>query len=151
MLLFVVALVACLALNAQAALADQVYHSQHIALMPIGGAPLRSGFVENIHANGPVIYAHEVYVLNGAMPNTTYNVTLNGYQASTICSGAPDIVIPAASLLTNVAGNGKAQHIFVPSDVTGLHGLTVHIVWTLTKAGATQPAYKTDCKKVVLD
>ncbi len=45
------------------AAADAVYHSQHIALNPIGGAPLRSGFVENIHADGPQVYAHELYVL----------------------------------------------------------------------------------------
>src|SRR5215208_4970857 len=27
--------------------ADRVYHSQHLALAPLGNAPLRSGFVEN--------------------------------------------------------------------------------------------------------
>ena len=151
MLLMVVALVSCLALNVQAVFADQVHHSQHIALTPIGGAPLRTGFVENTHANGPTIYAHEVYVLNGATPNTTYHVALNGYLSSATCSGAPDLVIPAANVLANAAGNGKGQKFFYPSDVAGLNGMTVHIVWTLTKDGATQPAYATGCEIVVLD
>jgi hypothetical protein len=42
------------------ALADAVYHSRHIELLPVGGTPLRSGFVENIHANGPNVFAREV-------------------------------------------------------------------------------------------
>ncbi len=31
---------------------DAVYHSQHIALHPVGEAPLHSGFVENIIRTG---------------------------------------------------------------------------------------------------
>jgi len=50
------------------ALADAVYQSSHIALLPTGTTPLRSGFVENIHANGPNVFAREIYVLNGAQP-----------------------------------------------------------------------------------
>lgn len=150
-LLLVVAMVFILALNAQAAFADQAYHSDHIALTPIGGAPLRSGFVENIHANGPTIYAHEVYVLNGATPDSKYQVMLNGYLSSATCSGTPDLMIPTAEVLTSVAGNGKAQAFFHPSDVEGLHGMTVHIVWTLTRAGASQPSYETGCETIHLD
>jgi hypothetical protein len=151
MLLLVVALVSSLALSAEVAVADAVYHSKHISVTSVGGAPLRSGFVENIHVNGPTIYAHEVYVLNGATPNATYHVQLNGYLSSAACSGSPDLVIPAANLATNAAGNGKAQAFFHPSDVAGLNGMTVHIVWTLTRDGAAQPAYTTGCETVVLD
>ncbi len=43
------------AAGAPLAAADAVYHSQHIALNPIGGASLRSGFVENIHTDGPQV------------------------------------------------------------------------------------------------
>jgi hypothetical protein len=32
--------------------ADPAYHTAHIALELVGSAPLRSGFVQNIHANG---------------------------------------------------------------------------------------------------
>jgi hypothetical protein len=54
---------------------DAVYHSQHIALRPVGSAPLRSGFVENIHTNGPTVYAMQRYALVGAVPGN-YAVTL---------------------------------------------------------------------------
>ena len=64
---------ALLSLLAAPALADRVYHSQHIVLMSDTGATV--GFVENIHANGPTIYAQERYVLLGAEPGT-YTVTL---------------------------------------------------------------------------
>jgi len=56
------------------ATADRVYHSEHLSLAPLGRAPLRSGFVENIKANGPTVYAHEIFVLNGACPRSTYTV-----------------------------------------------------------------------------
>ena len=54
---------------------DAVYHTQHMTIEAVGDAPLRSGFVNNIKANGPRVYAHEIYVLNGARPRTTYTVT----------------------------------------------------------------------------
>ena len=59
------------------AAADRVYHSEHLRFEPVGGAPLRSGFVENIKAKGPRVYAHEIFVLNGARPLATYTVTRN--------------------------------------------------------------------------
>src|SRR6266498_4033528 len=68
------------------ALADQVYHSQHIPLVPVTATSPGGGFVENTHANGPVNYAHEIYVLQGALPNTTYTVTLSIYGDSN-CGG----------------------------------------------------------------
>ncbi len=147
--LLVVLMVLVLALSAQTAFADAVYHSAHIPLIAQGNAPLRSGFVENIHANGPTIFAHEVYVLNGAMSNTTYQVMLNGYLSSKTCSGKADIELNPAAVTTNIAGNGKAQHIFRPSDVTGLHGKTVYIRWTFMRDGKT--AYETGCETVRLD
>ena len=76
------------AVAAPLAAADAVYHSQHIALNPTGGASLRSGFVENIHADGPQVYAHELYVLNGAEPDTTYQVTLLLYPFDPAASRA---------------------------------------------------------------
>ena len=51
------------------AVADSVYHSGHYNLTAVNAAPLRSGFVENIHANGPNVYAHEQYVLTGPRRN----------------------------------------------------------------------------------
>src|SRR6266542_5790344 len=94
------------ALPVRIAGADAVYPSQHILLHPVGDAPLRSGFVENIHANGPNVYAHEVYVLNGALPNTTYGVTLLLHPNDPTCSGAA-LAVPTATLTTGVSGNGR--------------------------------------------
>src|SRR5215213_11987920 len=79
--------VACVTWPAAVASADQVYHSQHLALTPAGSAPLRSGFVENIKAQGPTVYAHEVFVLNGAPPDTTYIVTRHFFFLQPDCSG----------------------------------------------------------------
>jgi hypothetical protein len=43
-----------------AAACDAVYQSQHLALTSVAAGEVGSGFVENIHANGPMIYAHEL-------------------------------------------------------------------------------------------
>ena len=41
------------------------------------------GFVENIHPNGPQVYAHEQYHLQHAVPRTEYTVTLHIYGPDT--------------------------------------------------------------------
>ena len=134
--------------GAVSARADRVYHSQHVALSPIGGAPLRSGFVENIHADGPNVYAHEQYVVNGAEPDTTYQVVLMIFPLDTTCSSSP-ITIPTAVITTNAAGNGSADHVFTPADADGLHGLTVGGMWVLVHEGT--PEYATACTVIHLD
>jgi hypothetical protein len=128
---------------------DRGYHSQHVALHPVGGAPLRSGFVENIHPNGPQVYAHEVYVLNGAQPSTSYQVVLLIFPLSTSCAGSP-AAIPTAQLSTNGSGNGKAQVFFRPADVpTALRGRTHGLIWQLSTGGSV--VYETSCSPVTLD
>jgi hypothetical protein len=132
-----------------AAGADASYHTGHIALSPIGGAPLKSGFVQNIHANGPNVYAHEIYQLNGAGAATSYQVVLSIWTANTSCSGTPSLQLPTAVVTTNDDGNGLADVVFTPSDADGLRGLTVSAMWTLWN-GATA-AYTTDCEVITLD
>jgi hypothetical protein len=134
-----------LALAVSPALADGVYHSQHVALAPVDDFPLRSGFVENIHANGPKIYAHENYVLNGAAPNTTYDVFLLAH-IDPLCE-IPILALNTASLTTNVAGNGKAQVVLSPEQVPP--PTTLYLRWELRSAGV--PVYRTECSMVVLD
>jgi hypothetical protein len=129
--------------------ADSVYHTERINLEPVGGAPLRSGAVINIHANGPTIYAHELYELNGASSNTTYQVVLMLFAGNTSCSGTADLVITSAILSTNISGNGQAEHVFTPQDAAGLSGLTVSAQWQLWN-GATLD-YQTGCSVVTLD
>jgi hypothetical protein len=148
-ILFLVVMVLALAFVPLGASADGIYHSEHIALMPAGSQPLRSGFVENIHANGPVVFAQERYVLNGASPLTTYQVALSIWVGDTACTGAPSVVLPTTSFSTNVAGNGVGRARFSPSDADGLHGLTIGIVWTLSSGGTV--AYQTACTDVTLD
>jgi hypothetical protein len=130
------------------ATADRFYHSQHIALEPVGDSPLRSGFVQNIHANGPNVYGHEIYHLSGAMPNTTYQVTLLLYPFDPSCSTAP-VVVPTAQLGTTRAGNGNANFFFRPSDVPPeIRNATHGIRWTVAGGGS---AYETACSAVTLD
>ena len=129
--------------------ADQVYPSAHIALAPVDSAPLRTGFVENIHANGPTVYAHEMYVLNGAEPNSTYQVTLSIWAANLTCSVAPTLAIPTATVMTNAAGNGVGQKFFTPADADGLRGFTVSAMWTVSLGGTVE--YTTGCELITLD
>jgi hypothetical protein len=133
---------------AVAARADGTYHAHQYALAPVGGAPLRAGFVENIHANGPNVYAHELYVLNGARPDTTYQVVLRIFPGDPSCSSSP-LVLPTATLSTNAAGNGIASHVFTPADADGLRGLTVGGMWMVLN-GATVD-YASGCETVQLD
>ena len=131
------------------ALADAVYHSAHIALSPVGSAPLQSGFVENAHANGPNVFAHEQYVLNGASPNTTYTVTVHIAGASdTTCAG-PFLNLDTATLTTNPAGNAAGLQVFGPADVGDLANSTVHVYWTVSTGGSV--AYQTSCQTIMLD
>jgi hypothetical protein len=136
-------------LVASPALADSTYHSTQIALTPVGDAPLRTGFVENIHVNGPNVFAHEIYVVNGAIPSTDFQVTISVWVGNTACTANPSFTLPTATLSTNVAGNGQAQHVFSPADATGLHNTTDGAMWTLsTNGGAT---YTSRCEVISLD
>ena len=142
------ALCAIMVFCAGPASADSVYHSSHYNLTAVNAAPLRSGFVENIHANGPNIYAHEQYVLNGAAPNTTYQVVLMIFPGDTTCSST-SMSISTATIQTNAAGNGVAYHVFTPADADGLRGMTVGGIWTISSGSA--PDYQTGCETIVLD
>ena len=129
--------------------ADGVYHTERLSLEPVNAAPLRSGSVINIHADGPNIYAREIYMLNGAAANTTYQVVLNGYLGNTSCTGVADLIIPTAMLTTNISGNGLAYHVFTPADTAGLGGLTVGVQWQVWNGETLE--YQTACTIVMLD
>jgi hypothetical protein len=134
---------------APVAVADEVYHSEHMRLEPVGGAPLGKGFIENIHADGPTIYAQEVYVLNHASPNTAYEVHLLAYPFDPECAGAPT-EFGFTTLITNKTGNGRAKRLIRPADVpVELRDATHGIRWEVRSGGAT--LYATDCTAVTLD
>lgn len=132
-----------------AAVADGVYHSQHVGWMPVAAGESGTGFVENIHANGPNVFAHEQYVLRAGLSRTTYDVGIHVSSPADLTCAAPFLEATTATFTTNPAGNGTAYHVFTPEDVAGLHGLTVHVYWTLSTGGAV--AYTTSCQSIQLD
>jgi hypothetical protein len=129
---------------ATAASADRAYHTERLELRGLNGAP-GGGMVVNIHPDGGIVYAHEIYVLSGALAGT-YQVTLNVFPGSLDCTGA-SIAIATATLETNAEGNGRADVKFTPSDVAGLRGMTFSINWTVSGPAT----YVTDCTIVTLD
>jgi hypothetical protein len=129
---------------AAAASADSAYHTERLDLHGLNGAP-GGGMVVNVHPNGPIVYAHEVYTLSGAVPGT-YQVALHIFPASLNCSGGSFDIL-TATLETNAHGNGRADVKFTPADAADLRGLTVSINWTVTGPAT----YVTDCTVVTLD
>ena len=142
--------IAALGVAATPAHADRVYHSEHLALAPVAGAPLRSGFVQNIKAEGPVVYAHEIFVLNGARRGATYTVTRNFFPFDRDCSGDNGVFASdVATLTTNRSGNARGDLFVRPDEVAGFEG--VHgVKWTVQDAGGVL-AYRTACTAVTLD
>jgi hypothetical protein len=126
--------------------ADQVFHTLHAEVHAVGGAPLRSGFVNDVHTEGVVNGAHEIYHLNGALPSTTFQVSILFYFADPSCSTAP-IVLPTATLTTNAAGNGNARFTFPAGPPST--GPTNGIRWQFSTAAGV--AYATDCAPLDLD
>lgn len=133
-----------------AASADSFQHSQHLDLVPVADAPLRTGFVENIHSQGPKNYAREAYVLNGATPDATFDVALLVHPFDPACQGPTGVVIETGSVHTNPAGNGQAGQTITPEDVTGFPRGTHGVVWSLSDTAGT-PTYATACTAVTLD
>ena len=130
--------------------ADRVYHSEHLKLAPVAGAPLKSGFVQNVKAEGPVVYAHEIFVLNGAGRQATYTVTRNFFPFDPDCSGDNGVFASdVATLTTNENGNARADLFVRPEQVAGFEG--VHgVKWTV-RDGSGAVTYGTRCTGVTLD
>jgi hypothetical protein len=134
---------------APGATGDRVYHSQHIPFEAVGGAPYKGGFVQNIHANGPQVYAHEIYKLKKAAPNASYRVHLLAYPFDTDCSGPP-ADFGFTPLETNGVGNGSADRVIRPGEVpTELRDATHGVRWEVTRSDTVR--YETDCNAVTLD
>jgi hypothetical protein len=140
--------VAALLVLSTTALADQAFHTLKAPLSSVGGAPLRSGWIEDIHANGPIIGAHEGYHVTGASPNTAYQVVIQFYPGVTDCSGAA-VPLPTAPLTTNTAGNGNADWVFPggpPGPITQNSA-----IWQLQLVGpGNVVAYQTTCQLVLI-
>jgi len=128
------------------AAADQVFHTSHVAVHSVSGAPLHSGFVNDIHTNGAVNAAKEEYHLNGAQGSTTYQVQLEIFL-SPDCSGA-SFTAQTAELTTNAVGNGNADAAF-PAGPPNNPPVHVGIIWQFLSGGV--PVYATDCVPVSAD
>ena len=146
-LLIVAAVVAVALTTVSTALADQLFHTSHAAVHSVAGAPLRSGFVNDIHTSGVVNAAHEEYHLNGAQPGTTYQVQLLIYPSQS-CAGSPFLTVQTSLLTTDGAGNGNANFTF-PAAAPNNPPLQVGIVWQFLSNGV--PVYATDCVPVTVD
>ena len=147
---FAVAAVAMVAAAlAPLATADAVYHSEHLDLAATSGAPLRSGFVENIKAEGPRVYAHEIFVLNGAVPKSSYTVTRHFFFLDPECDGDLVFASDVAELNTNAGGNSRADIFVTPGEAEGLEGLH-GVVWTVQNSRGLVD-YRTICTTVTLD
>ena len=129
--------------------ADRVYHSEHLALVSVGGAPLHHGFVENIHPNGPQVYAHEIYSLKGVLANTTYHVFLLVHLGDPGCDGSTATNFGSTELTTNAGGNGTADR-FIPSAPLEIRNQTHGVRWEVRLSDGTL-VYRTACTNVTLD
>lgn len=129
--------------------ADRVYHSEHLPLIAVGGAPLHHGFVENIHPNGPQVYAHEIYSLKGALPNTTYQVFLLVHLGDPGCDASTAANFGFTELSTNARGNGTADR-FIPTVPLEIRNQTHGVRWEVRLSDGTL-VYRTACTNVSLD
>lgn len=136
--------------------ADAAYHTEHAPLRAIGDEPLKSGFVNNIHAQGPTVYAMEYYQLVQARPNATYMAVIYLHPGDPTCTvPAIDLGflggIPSSQITTNAAGNGHAASMkFTPDDVAPLRGAEYGVRWVIVDE-EQNPVFETDCGLDVLD
>lgn len=131
--------------------ADAVYHTERIALQPVGGAA-GSGMVVNIHPNGPRNFAQERYGLRHAEPSATYTVWLVIDASATACDFDSLTIAMKSALVTNAAGNATspADFVFRPEGVPPcLRNTSFPIHWEVTLAG--QLTHETASTMVTLD
>jgi hypothetical protein len=114
--------------------ADAAYRTERLELVAESGAQ-GDGFIVNIHPNGPQVFALERYALRGALPRTTYDVTLVIDGAQALC-GFP-IKIPMASGTTNSLGHLTVRGMVLrPAGIPGcLRGETFPIHWEVRSGG----------------
>jgi hypothetical protein len=138
-------------LSAGTVAADAVYHTERLALNPVGGAA-GTGLVVNIHPNGPIVFASERYGLRGAEPNASYTVWLV-IDAQALACDFDSLTIPMkADLRTNGAGNGTspADFFFRPEGIPPcLRDASFPIHWQVTLDGTI--THRTDVTTVTLD
>ena len=141
----------CSALLAPPATADRTFPTAKFDLNAVAGAPLRSGHVIDIHAEGPRVYAQERYHLSGALPGTEYKVVLSIFGDTGCDKGSLIVALTTDTFATNRAGNGHGSATFRPEDAAGLAAQQDEygLVWDVILDGVV--AYSTGCQVVALD
>ncbi len=140
---------AALAGLATNAAANQSYHTLHAPLVAVNGSPLQQGWVNDIHMNGNVNGAQEVYHLAGASPNTDYHVVIQFYTNDTTCTTTP-FPITTAALTTNAGGNADATFNFPASPRPRTNNPQFDsAIWQIQDSGNTVH-YATGCHLVII-
>ncbi|HEU4452180.1 MAG TPA: hypothetical protein VFR81_03935 [Longimicrobium sp.] len=120
-----------------------------IPIRPVGGAPLQSGMVVDTFMEGPNNFAIERYQLNGAEPNTTYQVNLVISLFVPDCSGQA-IIQPSVPVTTNAQGNGQASIRVPPEFIPAIaKGQTNSLHWQFLNNGVVR--YDTECVAIYED
>lgn len=128
--------------------ADQDFHTTKYPLSSVADGSLH-GWVIDIHAEGPTIYAQERYLLRDVTPGQEYVMNLYAYSDP----GCTDLVVPVlgtATMTANNAGNARGATTFTPAAVEGLPRTTYHLRWQVTDDEGTV-FFQTGCVAVALD
>jgi hypothetical protein len=121
--------IAVFVMPAGAVFADQAYHSERLPFhsVNLSGYPLNSGFMMNIHMNGPNNFEKKEFQLNGAKPDTEFFI----YRvfAATVFNPLDPIkvLIPngfrmnsGTTIMTDKNGNGHCQLKLSPENLTAV-------------------------------
>jgi hypothetical protein len=137
-----------LLLPAFPAQADQGFHTTQYPLSSVTDGS-GHGWVIDVHAQGPTIYAQERYQLRDVEPGQTYVMNLYAYSDD----GCGDLVVAVpgtATMTANAAGNARGGTTFVPAALEGLPRTTYHLRWQVTDATGVV-VHQTECVAVALD
>ena len=129
-----------------------VYHSEASATGRSRERTARGGVRrETSHPNGTQIFAHEIYSLKGALPNTTYQVFLLVHLGDPGCDNSTATNFGSTDLTTNATGNGRADR-FIPTETVPLaiRDQTHGVRWEVRLLDGTL-VYQSACTNVTLD
>ena len=128
--------------------ADPTFHTAQYPLSSVADGSAH-GWVVDIHAQGPRIYAQERYLLQDVVPGQTY--VMNLYAHTDPGCRTLVVAVPGTATMTaNAAGNAHGAATFVPAAVEGLPRTTYYLRWQVTD-GTGAVAYETGCVAVALD
>ncbi len=138
-----------------AVLADQSYHTERLPLAitdagSAAGHTLRQGMVVNAHPDGPINGAVELYVLNGAKPNTEYSVYWDVVGFGVLPTTTGGTTSPLV-VVTDSKGNGqftaRISRAFQISQ--GLTNIDLTLRWLFKANGIT--VFQTEWTDVHID